>query len=283
MIEVIKPGFYTTIQDLGRMNYHQYGVPYSGVMDKKSSKIANALLGNRENDAVLEITMTGPTLKFNTTTIISITGADLTPRINGDRVSLNRSISVNKEDVLSFDKLKYGYRCYLAVYGGFQTETVMKSRSMYKNVTSQFTIQKEDRLPVLSLSKTIFKANASIKIDKSHFSDPMLLTYKGPEFEHLPQSAQKQLFSQNFNISKDNNRMAYQLEDIVENKLQPIITSLVQPGTVQLTPSGKLIVLMADGQTAGGYPRILQLTDIAVSKLSQKFTSKKVRFVLKEN
>lgn len=283
MIEVIKPGFYTTIQDLGRIHYHQYGVPYSGVMDKKSSKIANALLGNQENDAVLEITMTGPTLKFTTTTIISITGADLSPKINGDEVLLNRSISVKKGDILSFGKLKYGFRCYLAVYGGFQTQEVMKSRSMYKNVTSKSTVQKEDRLPILSLNKTIFKTNASIKIDENHFSDPILSTYKGPEFENLPQSAQKQLFSQTFIISKDNNRMAYQLENIVENKLQPIITSLVQLGTIQLTPSGKLIVLMADGQTAGGYPRILQLTDNAISKLSQKFTSKKVRFVLKEN
>ena len=113
MIEVVKPGFYSTIQDLGRIGYHDYGVPYSGAMDMQSAKIANALLGNNENDAVLEITMTGPTLKFIKTTAICITGADLSPKLNDNAVSLNKRYILKPNDIISFGKLNYGFRACL--------------------------------------------------------------------------------------------------------------------------------------------------------------------------
>ncbi len=283
MVEVITPGFFTTIQDIGRTNYHQYGVPYSGVMDAKSAKIANALLGNGEDAAVLEITMTGPTLKFHSNTVISITGADISPKLNESSIVLNRSITIEKGDILSFGKLNYGFRCYLAIFGGFQTEMVMNSRSMYKMITTEYVIKKKDSLSILRLNEQRFKANAALKIDTTHFKDEVLTVYKGPEFDNLSKQQQQQIYTEKFTISKDNNRMAYQLENVIENQLKPIITSLVQPGTLQLTPFGKLIVLMRDGQTAGGYPRILQLTNGAIDKLSQKYTGKTIRFKIKEN
>ena len=104
---------------------------------------------------------------------------------------------------------------------------------------------------------------------------------KGPEFELLTKKQQKQLLSNKFTISKDNNRMAYQLVEILANNIKPIITSLVLPGTVQLTPSGKLIVLMRDCQTTGGYPRVLQLKEYSIDVLSQKLAGKNIHFVLK--
>lgn len=281
MIEVIRPGFYTTVQDMGRFNYHQYGVPYSGVMDIKSARIANALLSNNENAAVLEMTMTGPTLKFHSTTVISITGANLSPKLNGISIALNKGLQIQIGDVLSFGKLNYGFRGYLAVAGGFQTETIMNSRSMYKNITSKFVVKKGDTLPIKAFNKQISKTNAALKIETTHFEDIVLTAYKGPEFDNLSRTKQKQISSEVFTISKDNNRMAYQLSNIVENKLKPIITSLVQPGTVQLTPLGKLIILMRDGQTAGGYPRVLQLNDASINKLSQKYTNHEIRFKIK--
>ncbi|MCC1483669.1 5-oxoprolinase subunit C family protein [Winogradskyella immobilis] len=282
MIEVVKPGFYSTIQDLGRIAYHDYGVPYSGAMDEQSAKIANALLGNNENNAVLEITMTGPTLKFIKTTAICITGADLSPKLNGNAVSLNKRYTIKPDDILSFGKLNYGFRAYLGVCGGFQTEKVMGSRSMYKNVTEQFITQKGELLPIKDLNTNAATSNASIKIDKTHFNTKSLPVYKGPEFDNLSKTQQKQLLNKTFTVSKDNNRMAYQLEDAIENNLKPIITSLVQPGTVQLPPSGKLIVLMSDGQTAGGYPRVLQLSDSARYSLAQKKTGDTFTFNMSE-
>ena len=113
-----------------------------------------------------------------------------------------------------------------------------------------------------------------------NFNSKTLKVHKGPEFDRLSISEKENLFSQEFTISKENNRMAYQLSEAVQNNLTPIITSLVLPGTVQLTPSGKLIILMRDCQTTGGYPRVLQLNDKAINILSQKFTNDKIRFTL---
>ena len=282
MVKVLKAGFYSTIQDLGRFGFQKYGVPISGAMDNYSVRIANALLHNKESAAILEIAMSGPTLQFNCDTAISLSGADMSPKLNGDSIRLNSVINIKKNDILSFGNLNYGYRCYLAVSGGFQTELAMNSKSMYKGVTSQFAIAKDDVLAILEYDNTIEKSNASIKINTDHFDVKGLEIFKGPEFELLTKRQQNQLLTKEFMITNDNNRMAYQLEQTLENHLKPIITSLVLPGTVQLTPSGKLIVLMRDCQTTGGYPRVLQLKESSIDVLSQKLAGNNIHFVIKD-
>ena len=280
MIRVLKSGFYTSVQDLGRMYFQEYGVPYSGVMDQYAARVANALLGNEENCAVMEITMTGPRLLFEHDTNICISGADMSPMLNNKFIKTNRSISIAAGDVLSFGGLKYGFRCYLAVLGGFKTESVLRSQSMYKGITNRFVIKKEDVLSFSNELKLLGKKNASLKISQSHFNSKQIEVFEGPEFNQLSKSQQTLLFSKSFTISKDNSRMAYQLEELLENDLKPILTSAVLPGTVQLTPSGKLIVLMRDSQTTGGYPRVLQLKESAINKIAQKFTGHVINFEL---
>jgi len=279
MVKVLKAGFYTTIQDLGRNGFQKYGVPVSGVMDCHSSQLANALLDNDESDAILEITMTGPTLQFNTDTFICIAGADISPQLNDESIKLNHVVKIKKGDVLSFGKLQYGFRCYLSVSGGFQTEMVMNSRSMYQNITSKSVLKENDELSILEHTNITKQSHASIKVNTNHFTLKEIKVFKGPEFNLLTKHQQKLLFSEEFTISKDNNRMAYQLAETFKNTLKPIITSLVLPGTVQLTPSGKLIVLMRDCQITGGYPRVLQLKESSINVLSQKFAGNTIRFI----
>lgn len=278
MVKIIKSGFYSTIQDLGRFDYQHYGVPVSGVMDQYSAKLANALLNNDENAAVLEITMTGPILQFTSETLICISGADMSPLVNNKRIKLNHVINLGKEDILSFGKLNFGFRCYLAVLGGFQTQKVMKSRSMYSNITTQRTIHDGDELSISTYNIKFKDLHAAVKVNADHFTSIELKAFKGPEYELLSKSQQKLLSSQEFTISKDYDRMAYQLVDKIPNQLDAIITSLVLPGTVQLTPSGHLIILTRDCQTTGGYPRVLQLEEYALDVLSQKFEGCKIRF-----
>lgn len=280
MVKVIKTGFYSTIQDLGRYGFQQFGVPVSGSIDLYSARIANAILHNDENEAVLEITMTGPTLQFNCDTIICVSGADISPKLNNKPIKLNSIVNIKKDDTLSFGQLKYGFRCYLAVFGGFQTEMIMNSRSMYKVITSQNVLSVNDELSISEHINSIIKSNASIKVNTAHFSSKEIKVYKGPEFDLLTKTQQRCLLSEEFSISKDNNRMAYQLVEPLKNNLKPIITSLVLPGTVQLTPSGKLIILMRDCQTTGGYPRVLQLKESSINVLSQKFTGNSIQFNL---
>lgn len=280
MVKVLKAGFFSTIQDLGRMGYQHYGVPYSGAMDAYSAALANHILGNDTHAAVIEMTMTGATLKFNCEAYICITGADMSPKLNELPIKLCKGVRINSGDVLSFGKLNKGFRAYLAVLGGFKTELVMDSQSMYKDVTASFKLSSNDVLNICINNSYTVDKNALVKVKNKHFSTKFIAIFKGPEFDLLTKDQQDFLLQNEFSISKDNNRMAYQLSEVLENSLNPIITSLVLPGTVQLTPSGKLIVLMRDCQTTGGYPRVLQLKESAINVLAQKFTGSIVRFKL---
>jgi biotin-dependent carboxylase-like uncharacterized protein len=279
MVKVLKAGFYSTLQDLGRIGFEKYGVPVSGIMDKYSAQLANALLNNSKMDALLELTMTGPTLQFIHGTFICITGALINPMLNQEPIKQNHIVKVNAGDTLSFGKLELGFRSYLAVSGGFQTEMVMNSRSMYNQITHQVIINCGDELQIATNSNILEQTHSVIKVNANHFVTKNIKVYKGSEFDELSKEQQKLLFSQDFTISKDNSRMAYQLNELVENNLKPIITSLVLPGTVQLTPSGRLIILMRDCQTTGGYPRVLQLKEASINVLAQKFTGNTIRFV----
>ncbi|MDO5981489.1 biotin-dependent carboxyltransferase family protein [Flavivirga spongiicola] len=281
MIKVLKTGLYSTIQDSGRHGYQDYGVPYSGVMDAYSGSMANVLLGNNEDAAVIEMTMTGPTLEFNCDTSICISGADISPELNEIPIKLNKPVQVKSGDIVSFGKLISGFRSYLAVLGGFKTENVMNSYSMYQGVTKQSRLSKNNELLVNAPLKDFTMKHAVIKVRDRHFTTKHIEVFKGPEFQKLSKVQQDSLFATSFTISKKNNRMAYQLEESLGNDLEPIITSSVLPGTVQLTPSGKLIILMRDCQTTGGYPRVLQLKETAINILAQKFTGGTIHFNLK--
>lgn len=280
MIKVISPGLYTSIQDLGRFGNQAFGVPYSGVMDRQAASFANAILGNSPELPVLEMTMLGPKLQFEVSASICISGAEMLPKLNRRPIVNNKLVTVNAGDVLSFGKLQNGFRAYLAVSGGFKTEKVMNSYSMYAGITSKFKLEKGDHLEFAVQDKLVERSHAAIKINNGYLDLTEIKAFKGPEFDLLTTSQQELLFNKTFTISKHNNRMAYQLEEPLENNLPAIITSLVMPGTVQLTPAGKLIVLMRDCQTTGGYPRILQLKESALNTLSQKFTGQMVSFVL---
>lgn len=270
MVEVLKTGLFDSIQDLGRSGYQEFGVPYSGAMDQYSAVLSNSILGNDYNAAVIESTAIGPKLKFHKDTKISITGAFMKPKLNGESVQNNTAVKVIAGDVLELGQVVYGFRTYIAVLGGFQTETVMKSRSMYVNITSNFKLIKGDKLPIVDRLDKVESSLSAIKINQNHFATTILEAYKGPEFNDLNSKQQYVLFNHEFCITKNSNRMAYRLEQRILNKIPPIITSLVLPGTIQLTPSGEMLILMRDAQTTGGYPRILQLSEKGIDMLAQK-------------
>jgi biotin-dependent carboxylase-like uncharacterized protein len=278
MVEVLKAGLFDTIQDLGRVGVQQFGVPLSGAMDQYSAKLANAILGNAQDAAVLEFTLLGPTLKFCNATAICIMGMECQAKINKAPIQNNRYVLIKKDDVLSFGKRELGCRGYLAVLGGFQSEKVMKSRSFYSMVISQERLKTGNVLKIRTVPVPAKVSNAMVKTPKAHSETLILEVFKGVEFASLSADQKQQLFSTTFTITKDSNRMAYQLQEGLLNDLHSILTSAVLPGTIQLTPSGQLMVLMRDCQTTGGYPRILQLSEMAINRLSQKAPGDKFRF-----
>ena len=151
MLKVINAGFYSTIQDTGRIGNRAYGVPVSGVMDRYSSQFANAILGNLDDASVLEITMTGPRLLFLKPTQIAISGANLEPKLNDKPISMNLNISINTNDILSFGRLQCGFRAYLAIKNGFLTESILGSRSMCRPITHASKIRDKDILEYTSV------------------------------------------------------------------------------------------------------------------------------------
>jgi biotin-dependent carboxylase-like uncharacterized protein len=280
MLEVLHPGIYACVQDMGRKGVGSLGLPSAGVMDAYSAKLANLLLQNDENDAVLEITFGGCLLRFTTPTLMAVTGADFSAKINGNTIGLNTAIPVEAGDTLSFGKKQFGCRTYLAVKGGFRTSVILGSRSFYKGITPDFRIRKEDKLPYIPYPESPVVTNASIKIDTGHFTGRQLLCYHGPEYDWLSKQQQEALRSTTFTLSNDSNRMGIRLNEPLPNQLPSMLTSAVLPGTVQLTPSGQLIILMRDGQVTGGYPRVLQLTEAVISRLAQKGSGEAVGFVI---
>ncbi len=278
MVHVLKSGLFSTIQDLGRFGQRKFGVPVSGCMDKFSFELANQVLQNDPNDAMMEITMLGPKLLFEVNTQIVITGALLEPKLNEIPISNNKIYMVKTGDILSFGKLNSGFRAYLAVKGGFKTDSIFGSRSYFKPITKNAKIEKGNILPIKEFTGDMKVSQQFSAVKPFDFLNPILQVFKGPEFCMIPTSIEKQLLNNTFNISNLYNRMAYQLNPNLENDLPSILTSAVLPGSVQLTPSGKLIVLMRDCQTTGGYPRVLQLTEHAINSLSQKKENDKVSF-----
>ncbi|MGB5314854.1 MAG: biotin-dependent carboxyltransferase family protein [Robiginitalea sp.] len=281
MLKVQNPGFYTSIQDLGRFGFRHLGVPVSGVADQGAAMRSNALLENDPNDAVLEITMNGPVLEFTEPTQIVLCGAPLEAFLDGIPLEMNQIYKVSAGAMFTSGHVREGLRAYLSVKGGFQSEPKLGSRSQFFPITPGNTVRKGALIPYrpnTDFTPKLLKIKPT-KVRKYKF----LSVSPGPEYELFDKDYINNIFNIKFQISKNHNRMACQLEPSLPGHDIRIITSATLPGTVQITPSGRLIVLMRDGQTTGGYPRILQLDADSQDRLGQKQFGDVIRFEKSEN
>ena len=271
-ISIVHPGFFTTVQDNGRMGYAHLGIPESGAMDKNAFMIANALLNNMLGAAMLECTLLGPTVRFNQDVHFVITGSNAGATLDGAKVMEGIPILAKAKQVLKMSKISGGSRSYLAIAGGITSDSILGSKSWYYPLTPEGKITAGMELSV-GISRYGSSKGAHLKIqaqaENARLSLPTIKAYKGPEFSKLTIEQQQRLFDTVFTISNLWNRMAIQLVEIVNNALDGMYTSPVIPGTVQLTPSGKLIILMNDCQTTGGYPRVLQIAASDLDLLAQ--------------
>jgi len=278
MIRFIAAGLFTTIQDLGRFGYRELGVPVSGAMDLQAATNANLLLGNAPQLAVLEFTASGPVLEFEEPARIAICGASFVPKLNGLEIAINRPIEIPSGGILSFGRPSKGFRAYLAIQDGFISDKVLGSASFYNGITDRSQFSKGDVIQ-FNLNAQSSLPSFSSELDTAmNFEKDVIEVYKGPEFDQLPQEIQLLLNDGAYTVAPNSSRMAYILDHSEAISAKEIITAPVQPGTVQLTPSGKLIVLMRDAQTTGGYARILQLTESAINFLAQNRAGNSVRF-----
>lgn len=276
MIKLLTSGFWTSIQDLGRFGYRDQGIPLSGVMDRATATEANRIAGNAAHTPVLELTASGPKMHCDQGCFMVVCGGfDLV--IDGKKHPAGTKSYVPRHAVVEFAPNGAGMRGYLAIRGGFQAPKILESYSQFKQLTAASRLVKGDELEFAPSG--YFPSWKPFRTRKSHESN-LLLAYPGSEWEMLSDDHKKELLSRSWSIGPGSNRMAYILNAQTGLEGFDIVTAPVQPGTVQLTPAGKLVILMRDAQTTGGYARVLQLDEIAIDYLAQRWPGEKLQFEL---
>jgi len=276
---VIKPGIYSTIQDAGRFKYQSFGVPVSGAMDETAYHTANALAGNQENAACIECTMGGLQLQFKKNAVIAVAGAGAA-FVNGQNIKSWQPLSVSKNDILEIRYNNDGMRTYVAVKGGFAAAAIMNSRSVYAKAGIGTPLKKEQSLQfgnMLSINPKRLTESLSVP---AYSSNALIRIIPGPENNWMTPESATQIFSQSFSLSNQCDRMGYQLTaaPLSLNENKELLSTAVTKGTIQLTPSGQLIILMSDCQTTGGYPRVAQVATVDLPVLAQLKPGDTIRF-----
>jgi len=290
-LRIIKAGIQDTVQDLGRYGYQQAGINPSGAMDRYALQLANALVGNALNEAVLELHFPAAVILFTRPLMIAITGANFSPSINGEPVPLNQCIVVNKNDALQFHRPVSGARAYLAVQGGFQLNYWLESLSTnLKAIAGGFEgrqLKKGDEISCRTekdyrqlLTGKNFRVLPWTADHQSGDNSKEILIVPGKEWDRLPDASRERLLETPFLITKLADRMGFHLGNEPLSILpgEELVSSAVTFGTVQLLPDGKLIILMADHQTTGGYPRVAHVITAHHSKLAQKKSGEALHF-----
>ena len=302
-ITVLKPGMLSTLQDRGRHGFQHFGVPVSGAMDFFSHRIANILVGNAADEATLEVTLLGPRLRFERDALIALCGADLSPSIDGLAFPEGKPVRVRAGTVLDFGASIAGCRAYLAIHGGFDVPAIMGSRSTYDTARigglNGRALRLADVLPVGSVTQSpypgLVKELARSKrsfcapkwavnqhIEKLGRVPQVVRVIAGRHWDAFPGAARNVLTGSEFRVSADSNRMGCRLEgkDAVAGGPREIISEAVTFGTIQIPPSGQPIVLMADRQTVGGYPKIAEVAGVDLHLLAQLRPGDSLRFEL---
>jgi antagonist of KipI len=253
-------------------------------MDKASARLANDLVGNPAESPLFEITLLGPSIRFEGACQIAITGATLSPEINGQAIAQNQTINVKDGDHLNFGRPIAGCRAYLAIGGKWKVGQWLGSYSASTSkgeiATPDSWIKKDVRIEVESDSAIASKTtSAALQIDTLQMPIKVM---QGPEFHLFSNLFIGLFFSKTFTITPDSNRMGYRLKEPIEGyqSLGEIISSGVIPGTIQITNSGQAIVLMADAQTTGGYPRPFNLLTPEIDRMAQLKPGDQLRFEL---
>ncbi|MFN0040266.1 MAG: biotin-dependent carboxyltransferase family protein [Burkholderiales bacterium] len=302
-LRVLKGGMLTTLQDSGRHGYQHLGVPASGAMDLFAHRVANLLVGNTTDEATLEITLQGPRLEFEADTLIAICGADLSPSIAGVAVPEGRPVLVRKGAELDFGVCRSGCRAYLAVQGGFSVAPVMGSRSTYEPARlggwQGRALRGGDQLPIGAASRPMYPglaaelANAARDFafpkwsvnqhnEKIRRSPQMIRIVSGRHWDDFPAPSREVLTGAEFRVGVDSNRMGYRLTgpQVGIESLRAMVSEAVTFGTIQVPQGGQPILLMADRQTVGGYPKVAEVAGVDLHLAAQLKPGDSLRFEL---
>jgi len=292
-LKIIKAGVFDTIQDLGRYGSQHLGINPGGAMDRFAAQAVNILVGNSTTEPVIELHFPSSIFLFEQEVMIAIGGADFSPTIDGEAIPLWRPVIISKNSLLQFQKWKQGARCYLAVREKLNVEKWFNSYSTNVKAAAGGlngrALMKDD---VISFrEKTCYTAllnNGDTlilpwKADVLWTETPVdrIAVIAGNEWDWLAEESRSRFLTGSFTIDSLADRMGYRLQSRLRAKQDgELVSSAVSFGTIQLLPNGELIVLMADHQTTGGYPRIAHVVSAHLPLLAQKQPGDKIYFRL---
>jgi len=291
-IHVLKAGMLTTVQDLGRPGWQRHGVTPGGAVDAQALRLANVLVGNAEGAAGLEITLVGPTLRFAEPSLIAIGGAESDVTVGGVRLPAWRPVWLPRNAEVAFDVLRTGCRTYLAVAGGIAVPRVLGGRGTH--LSGGFgglegrPLRAGDVLkigPASAWAQRLAAALASratisatrweigMGARPSYPAAPTVRVLRGPQWDWFSAGTQERFLRERFTVLQRSDRMGLRLAPAgtapAGEGLREMLSEGVATGTVQMPPDGQPIVLLADRQTIGGYPKIAAVASIDLSMLAQ--------------
>ena len=281
---VIVPGALSTVQDLGRFGYQKSGMSCSGVMDQKAYESANQLVNNQKNEAVIEHTVFGGSYRFQSDTVIALTGADMKPAIDGKACPMYRPVFVPSGGILSLGAAVNGCRTYLAAAGGILVPPVLGSRSTnLKCKIGGFqgrALQSGDLLDTGTLSVP-FQQIKDLSLKAPVYSKEIKVrVIEGPQSDYFTEKGLNLFYSAPYTVSEQSDRMGCRLEGPAVESIHgtDIVSDGIVFGSIQITSSGMPIVLMADRQTTGGYAKIATVITDDLPLLAQAVPGTTIHF-----
>jgi antagonist of KipI len=286
--EVTAPGILTTFQDLGRYGFSHFGVPPSGASDTFSLRVGNLLVGNREEEACLEITLMGLKIKALRETVIAITGGDLSSVLNEEPLEMWRTHLLVEGDIIRFKKVRTGCRAYLAVGGGFAVPKIMGSSSTY--LSGKFggvegrALRRGDVLYGFELSSSLDKLGLRFPRDWIPVwekEEVLLRVIPGPQDHHFTEKGFQTFCSSSYQVTPQCDRMGVRLEGPKIERRPDVEESIISEGlisgAIQVPGDGKPIIILTELVT-GGYTKIATIIFTDLPKVAQLKPGDQVRF-----
>jgi antagonist of KipI len=284
VIQVLQPGLFTTVQDLGREGSGPMGVSASGAADAVSLRVGNRLVGNAEGAAALEMTLLGGTFTFPAGATVALTGSDFGATLDAAPVEMWTPIEVRREQTLRVGATLSGARSYLAVRGGIEVKLFLSSASTH--VLSGLggyqgrALRKGDVLKIGDAYESVRSRRLSRRASEKLQPRKVLRVTPGPQSEWFDAASQEMFYTEKYRVTEDSNRMGLRLEatPIPSPPHGEMISEGVALGAVQLPESGKPIVLFVEQQTTGGYPKIANVISADFHSLGQLRPRDEIRF-----
>jgi antagonist of KipI len=289
-LKILKAGILDTIQDEGRHGYQHLGINPSGAMDRFAAALANALLGKDKQEPVIELHFPASQFLFEQPALIALAGADFSATINGEPVAMHHPVAVKKNSVLKFNGIISGARAYLAILPSLAIDPWLGSYSTnLKAAAGGWKGRKLSEGDVIPFRSTVdikkfllshATATLPVSAEGLSYSGNDISCIRGSEWNVLTEEAQQNFMNSWFLVRNDSDRMGYRLKgkQLDPVKKEQVISSAAGFGTIQLLPTGQLIILMADHQTTGGYPRIANVTSADLPLLAQRSIGSNFRF-----